>query len=33
MINELQNKLHNEIPLTKMMELKIQDYNETRNKI
>ncbi len=28
MINELQNKLHNEIPLTKMMELKIQDYNE-----
>ena len=28
MIKELQNKLHNEIPLTKMMELKIQDYNE-----
>ena len=28
MINELQNKLYTEIPLTKMMEIKIQDYNE-----
>ena len=29
MIDELQNKLHNEIPLTKYMDIKIQDYNET----
>lgn len=28
MIKELQNKLYNEIPLTKMMEIKIQDYND-----
>jgi thioesterase domain-containing protein len=27
-IDELQQKLHNEIPLTKMMDIKIQDYNE-----
>lgn len=27
MIKELQNKLHNEIPLTKTMEIKIQNYN------
>ena len=27
MIKELQNKLHNEIPLTKIMEIKIQNYN------
>jgi thioesterase domain-containing protein len=27
MIQELQNKLYNEIPLTKMMELQIKDYN------
>ena len=26
MIKELQNKLHNEIPLTKIMEIKIQNY-------
>ena len=26
MIIELQNKLHNEIPLTKIMEIKIQNY-------
>ena len=30
MIDELQNKLHNEIPLTKYMDIKIQDYNETK---
>jgi thioesterase domain-containing protein len=28
LIDELQQKLHNEIPLTKMMDIKIQDYNE-----
>ena len=28
MIKKLQNKLHNEIPLTKMMEIKVQEYNE-----
>ena len=28
MTKELQNKLYNEIPLTKMMKIKIQDYNE-----
>lgn len=28
LIDELQKKLHNEIPLTKMMDIKIQDYNE-----
>lgn len=28
MIKELQNKLYSEIPLTKMMEIKIQDYND-----
>lgn len=28
MIQELQNKLYTEIPLTKMMKIKIQDYNE-----
>ena len=28
MINTLQNKLHNEIPLTKFMQLQIKDYNE-----
>ena len=28
MIKELQNKLYSEIPLTKMMKIKIQDYNE-----
>ena len=28
MTKELQNKLYTEIPLTKMMEIKIQDYNE-----
>lgn len=28
MTKELQNKLYNEIPLTKMMEIKIQDYND-----
>ena len=28
MLNKLQNKLYNEIPLTKLMEIKIQDYNE-----
>ena len=27
MIQELQNKLYNEIPLTKMMELQIKDFN------
>lgn len=27
MIKELQNKLYNEIPLTKIMEIKIQNYN------
>jgi thioesterase domain-containing protein len=27
LIDELQEKLHNEIPLTKMMNIKIQDYN------
>ena len=26
MINELQNKLYNDIPLTKIMEIKIQNY-------
>ena len=29
MTKELQNKLYNEIPLTKLMEIKIQDYNES----
>ena len=29
MIDILQNKLHSEIPLTKLMEIKIQDYNES----
>ena len=29
MIQELQNKLHNEIPLTKYMNIKIQEYNQT----
>lgn len=29
MINKLQNKLHNEIPLTKTMGIKIQSYNES----
>lgn len=28
LIDELQEKLHNEIPLTKMMNIKIQDYTE-----
>ena len=28
MVQILQNKLHSEIPLTKLMEIKIQDYNE-----
>jgi thioesterase domain-containing protein len=28
MIKKLQNKLHNEIPLTKMMGIKVQEYNE-----
>lgn len=28
MINTLQQKLHNEIPLTKFMNLKIDEYNE-----
>lgn len=28
MIDELQNKLHNEIPLTKHMDIKIQNYDE-----
>lgn len=28
LIDELQKKLHNEIPLTKMMDINIQDYNE-----
>ena len=28
MIKKLQNKLHNEIPLTKMMGIKVQKYNE-----
>ena len=27
MINKLQEKLHNEIPLTKVMNIKIEDYN------
>ena len=29
MIKTLQDKLHSEIPLTKLMEIKIQDYNES----
>lgn len=29
MINKLLNKLHNEIPLTKMMDIQIKDYNNT----
>ena len=29
MINKLQNKLHDEIPLTKTMGIKIQSYNES----
>ena len=29
MVQILQNKLHSEIPLTKLMEIKIQDYNES----
>ena len=28
MIDKLQNKLHNEIPLTKHMDIKIVDYND-----
>ena len=28
MINKLENKLHNEIPLTKIMGIKIQSYSE-----
>lgn len=28
MINKLQNKLHTEIPLTKLMQLNIKEYNE-----
>lgn len=28
MINELQNKLHLQIPMTKLMNLKIEDYND-----
>ena len=28
MINKLQEKLHNEIPLTKVMDIKIKDYND-----
>ena len=28
MINELQNKLHSQIPMTKLMNLKIEDYND-----
>lgn len=28
MIKKLQNKLHNEIPLTKLMKLNIEEYNE-----
>ena len=27
LINELQEKLHNEIPLTKLMNIKIEEYN------
>ena len=30
MIKELQEKLHNEIPLTKLMELKIKDYSNNQ---
>lgn len=30
MINELQNKLHNEIPLTKFMNIKIENYDESK---
>ncbi len=29
MIKELQNKLHNEIPLTKFMNIEIQNYDES----
>ena len=28
LINELQEKLHNEIPLTKLMNIKIEEYND-----
>ena len=28
MIDKLQKKLHNEIPLTKVMDIQIEDYNE-----
>ena len=28
MINELQKKLHSQIPMTKFMQLKIEEYNE-----
>ena len=28
LLEELQNKLHNEIPLTKYMNIKIKEYNE-----
>lgn len=28
MIDKLENKLHNEIPLTKLMNIKIEDYTE-----
>jgi len=28
LLNELQEKLHNEIPLTKVMDIKIHEYNE-----
>lgn len=28
MLNKLQNKLYNEIPLTKIMKLKIENYNQ-----
>ena len=28
LLEELQNKLHNEIPLTKFMDIKIKEYNE-----
>ena len=28
LLEELQNKLHNEIPLTKLMDIKIKEYNQ-----
>ncbi|MGB5867063.1 MAG: YiiD C-terminal domain-containing protein [Arcobacteraceae bacterium] len=30
MIEKLQSKLHNEIPLTKLMQLEIQEYNDKK---